>query len=425
MPWKIALATSETSARVGPRRGDHRGEHLGRGDRRPRVAPGEREELPLDGRHPLDRQLDAEVAAGDHDPAQRRLDDLLGVLGRLRLLDLRDQRDVGAAGPHAALDRLQVLGAADEGDREQVDAVLDREVDPVEVGRGRRPAAATSAPGRLSPWWEATAPPTSTAQRTSSSPRPEHAQADPAVGEVDLSPPSETAVGQAVPGDRQADRRRRSPRPWSGSAPIPGRSPTTPPSTSPIRSFGPGRSPSRPTSLAGPLRRLARHRHVLGVLVAAAVGEVEPEDVGAGPDQLDHRLDRAGRGADRGDDLRPAVARMRRTSVRACDGLGRHRVDLGPVCATGAGVGGRLVRRRRGAASGAGRRRRRLGRRLEPLDVGQPPGGAGEHQPDRDREQARNHWPAESSSRSKNSRTGPAARTSAYSAPRPATSASM
>ena len=47
--------------------------------------------------HLLDRQLDAEVAAGDHDPAARRLDDLLRPLGGLRLLDLRDQRDVGAA----------------------------------------------------------------------------------------------------------------------------------------------------------------------------------------------------------------------------------------------------------------------------------------------------------------------------------------
>ena len=39
------------------------------------------------------------------------------------------------------LDRLQVLGAAHERHREQVDAVLDGEVDPVEVGaagRGKR-----------------------------------------------------------------------------------------------------------------------------------------------------------------------------------------------------------------------------------------------------------------------------------------------
>ena len=35
------------------------------------------------------------------------------------------------------LDRFQVLGAAHERDREQVDAVLDREVDPGQVARGR------------------------------------------------------------------------------------------------------------------------------------------------------------------------------------------------------------------------------------------------------------------------------------------------
>ena len=79
------------------------------------------------------RHLDPEVAAGDHDPAGRRGDDLLGVLRRLRLLDLGDQRDVGAERAQPLGRRLEVGGGGDEGDREQVDAVLDREVDPAEV----------------------------------------------------------------------------------------------------------------------------------------------------------------------------------------------------------------------------------------------------------------------------------------------------
>ena len=65
-------------------------------------------------------------------------DDLLGVLGRLLLLDLRDQRDVGAERAQPLAHRLEVGGAGDEGDREQVDALLDRELDPAEVAVGRR-----------------------------------------------------------------------------------------------------------------------------------------------------------------------------------------------------------------------------------------------------------------------------------------------
>ena len=69
---------------------DHRGEHLGRGDRRLRALAGFADHPLLDDRHLRQRQLDAEVAAGDHDPAARRADDLGDVVGGLALLDLRD-----------------------------------------------------------------------------------------------------------------------------------------------------------------------------------------------------------------------------------------------------------------------------------------------------------------------------------------------
>ena len=95
MPSKIALATSVTSARVGRRAVTIEASIW--------VAviagferwPAARIRSFLDDRDLGQRQLDPEVAAGDHDPAGRGLDDLLGVLGGLPLLDLRDQRDVG------------------------------------------------------------------------------------------------------------------------------------------------------------------------------------------------------------------------------------------------------------------------------------------------------------------------------------------
>ena len=80
----------------GAGRVDHRLEHLGGRDRRLGPPARECEQPLLDERHLLDRQLDPEVAAGDHD-AVRRVDDLLAVGGRLRLLDLRYQRHLRAA----------------------------------------------------------------------------------------------------------------------------------------------------------------------------------------------------------------------------------------------------------------------------------------------------------------------------------------
>ena len=109
----------------------HRRQHLGRGDRRLRGPAGERDQALLCARDLLDRQLDPEVAAGDHDPALGRLDDLLGALGGLRLLDLGDQRDVAACARRSPrCDLLQVRRPAHEGDREQVDPELAGEVDP-------------------------------------------------------------------------------------------------------------------------------------------------------------------------------------------------------------------------------------------------------------------------------------------------------
>ena len=56
-----------------------------------RTRRATREDLPLDDRHALGRELDAEIAARDHD-AVARGDDALEVLDRVRRLDLGDDR---------------------------------------------------------------------------------------------------------------------------------------------------------------------------------------------------------------------------------------------------------------------------------------------------------------------------------------------
>ena len=116
VPSRIALATSATSARVGREEDDHRVEHLRGGDRGAGERAGQRDHLLLHDRHLLDAQLDAEVAARDHH-AVGGAHDLLRALHGLRLLDLGDQRQ-----PRVAADELDVLGAAHERQRDQVDA---------------------------------------------------------------------------------------------------------------------------------------------------------------------------------------------------------------------------------------------------------------------------------------------------------------
>jgi hypothetical protein len=70
----------------------------------------------------LERELDAEVAAGHHDPVER-VHDVRQELHGLRLLDLGDQRDPGAAEVgHDLAGQAGVVGRADEGHRDDVRA---------------------------------------------------------------------------------------------------------------------------------------------------------------------------------------------------------------------------------------------------------------------------------------------------------------
>ena len=116
-------------ARLGarrPRRLRHRLEHLGGHDDRTPHAPRHAEDLPLDDRHALGRELDAEVAARDHD-AVARGHDALEVLDRVRRLDLGDDRRGRAPRVADLADLQDVLGAAHEAHRDVVDAAREAE----------------------------------------------------------------------------------------------------------------------------------------------------------------------------------------------------------------------------------------------------------------------------------------------------------
>ena len=88
-PSRTALAQSEASARVGREFSIIDSSTWVATITGLAVCAGDLDGALLDQRHVLERQLDAEVAAGDHH-AVERVDDLAEVVDRLRLLDLGD-----------------------------------------------------------------------------------------------------------------------------------------------------------------------------------------------------------------------------------------------------------------------------------------------------------------------------------------------
>ncbi len=198
--------------------------------------------------------------------------------------------------------RLQVGGGGDEGDGQQVDAVLDRELDPVEVDAGRR--RQVDAAGDVHPL-----------VRGEGSPHLDLAvdalglgivdpQPDRAVGQVDELVVLE--VGDPRPGDR--DRLGVALELARGQGHV-----------HPRLQFGEVVAQRADPQLRP--RQVAQHRHLapdplggaadigdrLRLAVRRGVGEVEAEDVGAGCDQLLDRRGLPARRPDRGDDLRPPL----------------------------------------------------------------------------------------------------------------------
>ena len=90
-PSKIAVATSETSARVGTGAADHRFQHLRRHDHRLAGDAAGARHLLLHAGHFLQRHLHAEIAARHHQRVGE-VDDFGEPVHRLRLLDLGHHR---------------------------------------------------------------------------------------------------------------------------------------------------------------------------------------------------------------------------------------------------------------------------------------------------------------------------------------------
>lgn len=82
--------------------------------------------------------LDSEVTTGDHDTVGDG-ENLVKVDDTLLVLDLDDDLDAGALGTEDLADREDVLGRADEGGKDHVDAVLDAKLEVLLVllGQGR------------------------------------------------------------------------------------------------------------------------------------------------------------------------------------------------------------------------------------------------------------------------------------------------
>lgn len=131
-PSRIALATSEASARVG--------RELVIIDSIIWVATitglalrrRQLDEALLHHGDLLERVLDGQVATGHHDGVERR-DDVLHVLHGLRLLHLGDDGDPAALLVHHPVDVGHVLGVPHEGQRDQVGAHPQREPQVVDV----------------------------------------------------------------------------------------------------------------------------------------------------------------------------------------------------------------------------------------------------------------------------------------------------
>src|SRR5690606_719262 len=114
----------------GPGGVHHRVEHLGGHDDRAGLLAAQLDDAPLDDRHLLQRQLDAEVAAGHHD-AVEGLHYLGEALDRLRLLDLGEEREADGLLLHDVPHDVGVGGAAYERQGDHVEPGAQR---PAQVG---------------------------------------------------------------------------------------------------------------------------------------------------------------------------------------------------------------------------------------------------------------------------------------------------
>ncbi len=265
------------------------------------VAAREVQQPLLDQRNDLDRHLDAEVSACDHHAAGAFLDDRLGVLRRLPLLDLGDHGRVGAAFCEAPEHRLEVRRVTNEAHGDQVDVLLDGEVDPGQVllADARRGGVDAGEVDSLVGGDGAARLHAGEDVAVAGFP---HAQPDRAVREVDRVP-ARHRCGQPRPSD--AERVLRAALGIDSECEVLPVAQLTQAAVDVPEPQLRTREIGQQADLAlGALARPAHHRHELLVLASSAVREVEAKDVHAHGDQPRDDLGIAGGGPERGDDLR-------------------------------------------------------------------------------------------------------------------------
>ena len=235
---------------------------------------GAPDELLLDDRHLLERQLHAEIAAGDHHgiggAARRRRS------RRRRPGSRSSRRSASAAEPSQRAQLADVVGPPDEGlcqvvGAERRDARGARRSSSVSVGRERR------SDGTLTPACGRIGPPRTTSVCTSA-PIDDDAQLGGSVREQDsVAGPQVLAEGR-IPDVRAGGVARSLDRPGAGRSRRRWSARRTGSTRSPRRIFGPGRSTSTATvGSASRTRPIATAWSLIG-----PVGEVDARDVHAG-----------------------------------------------------------------------------------------------------------------------------------------------
>ena len=291
----------------------HRVEHLGGDDHRLAPLPRQVHDPLLDHRHLLRRQLDPQVAPGDHQ-AVERLDDGVEVGDRLRLLDLGDDRHVAADRLHDQPDGVHVGRLPHERQGDKVDPEAEGEGQVVDVlgghGRGAEPGA-----GQVHALV--------VRQRATL----DHPAGDvPAVGGDGLEPDEAVVDEERVARDHVAGQvlvGHRRPlavalaglgRDGEDGAGLQDGGAAVEAAEADLGALEVGQHADRPSYRVGGLAHCRAER---GVIVVGAMGEVEPGHVHPRLDQLPDGLDRA-RGRPEGADDLGAAKSCRAPSRRSC-----------------------------------------------------------------------------------------------------------
>ena len=137
VPSYTALATSETSARVGRGILDHRLQHLRRRDHRLEILRCAADDVLLNRRHLLRRNFDAQIAARHHDSVGS-LQNAVEMLDGLRLFELGDDPGFAAVGRNAIAHQAHIFRGAHKRNRDRIHAVLQRELEVLRILFGQR-----------------------------------------------------------------------------------------------------------------------------------------------------------------------------------------------------------------------------------------------------------------------------------------------